>query len=491
MIPALIAAVFTLMVIGVALAVGTYMLWAGERIFPGTELFGIDLGGRTSTEVNAILSLYWEEQRITLDAETNQWSASPAELGIRFNPEATTKRAHSQGRTLESLMQIIGDGGRVRLTPVWEFDVTEAEANLSAYAGQIFQPPINASLRILNGAVEQRAAVDGRRLDLEATLAALTADPAKALVEGRLTLVTAPLPAAVTDISGLAQQASQLLNRTLTLHVYDPVRDQTHSGQLTPDLWSGWLSLNLDSESSEFQWQLDRELAEPYFADHLRSIDPSYYLDYETALPAIKEAISGSQETLGLRVYHYPSQHQVQSGDTFSSIGRQYGIPYPWIQQANPGVGDSLSVGQWVTIPSPDDLLPLPIVDGKRVIISISQQRMWAYENGGLKWEWLVSTGIESSPTTPGVFQIQSHEANAYAASWDLWMPYFMGIYQPVPTAAFMNGFHGFPTRDGSNLLWTGNLGGPVTYGCILLSNTNAALLYDWAEEGVIVEVQP
>jgi lipoprotein-anchoring transpeptidase ErfK/SrfK len=70
-------------------------------------------------------------------------------------------------------------------------------------------------------------------------------------------------------------------------------------------------------------------------------------------------------------------------------------------------------------------------------------------------------------------------------------MPNFMGIYQPAPNVEFMNGFHGFPTRDGANLLWTNNLGTPVTYGCILLSNENAAQLYEWAEQGVIVEILP
>jgi lipoprotein-anchoring transpeptidase ErfK/SrfK len=135
-------------------------------------------------------------------------------------------------------------------------------------------------------------------------------------------------------------------------------------------------------------------------------------------------------------------------------------------------------------------LLPLLVVENKRIVVSLSRQRMWAYENGALLGEWPVSTGIPSSPTAPGVFQVQSHDPNAYAASWDLWMPYFVGIYRPVPTSNFMNGFHGFPTRDGVNLLWTGNLGYPVTYGCILLGNEAAPLLYQWAEEGVIVEIR-
>jgi LysM repeat protein len=192
-----------------------------------------------------------------------------------------------------------------------------------------------------------------------------------------------------------------------------------------------------------------------------------------------------------LRIVHHERQHVVQSGETLSTIARDYGIPYPWIQQANPGVGDALQLGQVLTIPSPDVLLPLPVVENKRIVVSLSQQKTWVYENGALKWEWLLSTGIPSSPTAPGVFQIQTHEPNAYASNWNLWMPYFMGIYRPVPTSDFMNGFHGFPTRSGSTLLWTDDLGHPVTYGCILTSTENALALYEWAEEGVVVEVRP
>ncbi len=154
-------------------------------------------------------------------------------------------------------------------------------------------------------------------------------------------------------------------------------------------------------------------------------------------------------------------------------------------------MGAILAPGQAVTIPSPDDLLPVPIVPDKRILVSISQQRTRVYENGALKWDWPTSTGINSSPTSPGIFQIQSHEPNAYAANWNLWMPHFMGVYRPLPSADFMNGFHGFPTRGSSQLLWTNSLGTRVTYGCILLSNENARALYDWAEDGVVVEIEP
>jgi lipoprotein-anchoring transpeptidase ErfK/SrfK len=69
-------------------------------------------------------------------------------------------------------------------------------------------------------------------------------------------------------------------------------------------------------------------------------------------------------------------------------------------------------------------------------------------------------------------------------------MPNFMGFYHPGPNMDLWNGFHGFPTRGGGYLLWSDDLGHPVTYGCVLLSLENAETLYNWAEEGVVVEVR-
>lgn len=144
-----------------------------------------------------------------------------------------------------------------------------------------------------------------------------------------------------------------------------------------------------------------------------------------------------------------------------------------------------------MTIPSPDELLPLPPVQGKRIQVSLSEQRVRVFEAGTLKWDWPASTGIDSSPTSPGIFQVQSHQEEAYASLWDLWMPWFVGIYRPAPGVDFMNGFHGFPRRGDRQLLWTGDLGRRVTYGCILLNTENAQLLYGWAQAGVVVEIIP
>jgi LysM repeat protein len=299
------------------------------------------------------------------------------------------------------------------------------------------------------------------------------------------------VPPAVTDASTVLAEANQLLANPLSIHAYDPITDEPLAWTVAPDVWGTWLSLGIDlADPTQLHWELDTERVQAFLAEQAATLGPDRYLASDEAVAAVRDAISTSWY-VPLRIYHHDRQHVVQSGDTFSKLARDYGIPYPWIQQANPGMGDTLYAGQVLTIPSPDALLPLPVVENKRIVVSLSDQKMWAYENGAVKWEWPVSTGIPSSPTSPGIFQVQTREPNAYASQWNLWMPYFMGIYRPVPTADFMNGFHGFPTRDGSRLLWTGDLGHPVTYGCILVSTENAVALYEWAQEGAVVKVQP
>jgi lipoprotein-anchoring transpeptidase ErfK/SrfK len=165
-------------------------------------------------------------------------------------------------------------------------------------------------------------------------------------------------------------------------------------------------------------------------------------------------------------------------------------MPYWKIQKANPGMNpDQLYSGQKLTIPSRNEMLPLPVVMNKRIVISISQQRLWTYEDGQQTGEHIISTGIDRSPTIPGVYQVQTHDPYAYASVWDLYMPNFMGIYEGWP--GFMNGIHGLPTLSGGRLLWSGNLGRPVSYGCIILGLQEAQDLYNWAENGVIVEIKP
>jgi len=474
------------------LAGGLSFIYARERIVPGVTAMGIPLGGRTTEEAAAALQERWAGQTITLRNGELTWPVDPASLGMALDATATAGAAAAKGRSLDSLLALAGGGqGWFDTSPVWGFDPVAAQAMLDGLAPQLAVAPVDATLAVNNGRAEAVPAVDGRELDVPATLTTLAANPAAVLRSGQLELSTRPVPAAVSDVSAAVDEANRLLAAVVTLEAYDPVRDEWLRWSVEPPVWGEWLRLNVDLAAADpYSWSLDRQIGVAFLDTLEAQMGDGRYLNEDPTLEALSRAIQAQTATATTRVYHPQRSHTVQAGETLSSIGFDYGIPYPWIQQLNPGV-DGLSVGQVIAIPAADALLPLPVVENRRIIVSLSEQRTRVYENGQLVWDWVSSTGIDSSPTAPGIFQIQTHDPNAYAANWDLWMPSFLGIYRPVPTSDFMNGFHGFPTRGGSQLLWTGDLGRRVTYGCILLSSENAQLLYDWAQEGVVVEVRP
>lgn len=455
-----------------------------DVIFPGVHVLQTDIGGMSRSEATAVLENAWAQQTITLDAGTDTWSIAPQEMGIVLDVNQTAAEAVQFGRTIDSWQHILQTQSGA-MQPVIQIDSATSRTALQQLKQQLDQPAVDSHVQIANGQATAVQATPGRSLDVETTLAhwqTMTRLPQ----DGRLPLIIQPTQPTIFDVSDLVAQANRLLVTTFTINGYDPVRNETVTWQLTPDVWGDWLSLHPNAGS--FVWEFDEQMAGDYFAG-AEVVGNGRFIKTDEAISALSLALDSEQTQITLRLYHHPSEYIVQPGDSFASIGYDYGIPYPWLQQANPNVS-TLSVGQAITIPSPDEMLPFPVVPNKRIVLSISQQRAWVYENNQVIWEWPISTGIASSPTAPGIFQIQTHVDNAYAANWNLWMPHFMGIYRPVPTSDFMNGFHGFPTRDGANLLWTQNLGSPVTYGCILLSNENAATLYTWAEEGVIVEIQ-
>ncbi len=467
----------------VVLAAG-FMLFYNDRIAPRVTVAQIAVGGQTVTEAAMTLGTQWS--LVTLRDEGRVWQVDAASLGIELDAVATAERALSRSH---ALMSLAGWLTPLDISPIVHMDENRMREALLELAPNLERAPVNAGVHLVAGRVEPTPAQAGRELVIQATLAQLR--DGDVLEDGMLDLVMAEVAPAITDSSAMVAEAERLLANPLDIRVFDPVTGDSVHWSAPPEAWGSWLTTAPDSSAATglalaFQPEPVRAFVESQAAAVL---DPSRYLDLDEVLANLNANLAaGSPQGLA-RVYHHDGQHIVQSGETLISIAWDYGVPYPWIEQANPGL-ESVYPGQTIVIPSVDNFLDFPPVPDKRIVVSISQQRVWVYENGALKWDWLTSTGIASSPTWPGIYQIILHEPNAYAANWNLYMPYFLGVYRPIPGADFTNGFHGFPTRGGSQLLWTNSLGTRVTYGCILLSNTNAELLYNWAEEGVVVEIQ-
>lgn len=480
---------FGLMAIVAAIVLGLAVLYGSGDILPGVQAAGVDVGGLSEAQASVRLEERWQNRGILLRDGERTWEIDPTQLGLMIDAPATAQAARNRGRSDGSILagiEALFLGAKIE--PRLLVNLDQTAARLEELRPTLELPAKNAGIQLVDGQAQAVPPIQGRSLDIQATLSTFQANPARELADGILDLVMVPVAPAVTDATPLLQEAQSLLSSPLTIDLYDPVRDASQPLMLQPTEWSAWLVAS--TGSSGLTLTLDSGQLTNYLNGQSAALGEGRGLKVEEAAAQINEALANKQLNPWVRVYHSPTTYTIQGGDTLSSIGYRFGIPYPWIQAANTNIS-GINPGDQITLPSLDDLLPLPIVRNKRIVVSIPSQQMWAYENGELLWNWPISTGISRSPTSPGVFQIQSHEINAYAAQWNLYMPHFMGVYNPGPGVEVMNGFHGFPTdANGGYLLWTSNLGRPATYGCILLSLENAETLYNWAEEGVVVEIQ-
>ena len=188
--------------------------------------------------------------------------------------------------------------------------------------------------------------------------------------------------------------------------------------------------------------------------------------------------------------------HTVAVGENLFRIALRYGLTTKELAVAN-GITNpnSVYVGQVLRIPAPGQSLgpaPAPVArvagSGKRIVVSISRQHLWAYNGSREVYSFVASTGLATSPTKQGTFQVLDKIPNAYAGQWNLQMPYWLGIYY---VGRIENGIHALPILASGQRLWSGYLGRPVSFGCIVLDTLAARQLYQWADVGTLVVVQP
>ena len=488
-IQALVIIILTAGFLPAGLLVGVGLVYESrELILPGVSAVDIDLSGRTQEQAMQLLNDTWNVNRhITLTGGSSSWQVSPIELGLFLDPSATVQSAYQVSRRNlpVQLEQILLRNPQVTLPDIG-FRPDLAQQTLARLATELYQPPQEAGIQFVNGQWEAIPGKDGTALDMNATLAQIAADPMGTFFKSQIEMIMKPVTPQVVDLSATVAKLQAYIQKPLMINVYDPIQDETLDWSVSSEALASWLVVS-DPKALEPAVHLDHTRLTAYLEKKSASLSPSRTLEpYE--VPSDLTQFWQAGHTLQLMARYLPTTYTVVAGDTLWNIARKVEVQYWLILKANPGVSDAaLRSGQVLQIPSKNDMLPLPVVMGKRIVISISQQHMWTYENGHLRKDYVISTGIDSSPTMPGVYQVQSHVENAYAENWDLWMPNFLGIYQAVP--GFWNGIHGLPVMSNGVRLWANVLGRPITYGCILMDLKDGQDVYNWAEEGVVVEI--
>jgi lipoprotein-anchoring transpeptidase ErfK/SrfK len=186
--------------------------------------------------------------------------------------------------------------------------------------------------------------------------------------------------------------------------------------------------------------------------------------------------------------------YMVQEGEHLSMIARRYGMTWPVLAQVN-GIVDPNHVyaGQELIIPALDEaggIIDMGIITpiqggpgpttniGKQIIVDLSDSRIYAYQDGVLIRNVLVSTGLPGTPTVQGDFTIRSRvrSQRMTGPGYDLpnveWVQYFYQAYA----------IHG--------TYWHNNFGQPMSHGCVNLPNSEAQWFWNFASIGTPVRVQ-
>jgi LysM repeat protein len=483
------ASVFVLLAVMIVFgAYGYFQIF--ELILPGVKVADVDVGITSRPDAARLLAQSWEGGRgILISDGQENWVASPAEFGMSLDPAATAQRAYDVGHgggMVEEIGVLFNSavyGSQV--APVVSFDEAAARAGLEAWRPRLTKAPQDASIQIADGQIQAVPGVPGHELDVEGTVQAIAADPEGALRYGYLPLVLIPTAPRIADASAAVAEAETLIAAPLVVRAYDPITDQNLEWQAAPEVIAGWLGVEQTEQGPRVIVQPDRLAG--WLDEVEASLGAGRTLEPEESAAEVETALREDRAAT-LTIRHPATTYEVQSGDTLTRIAWNTGMPYWRILEANPSIEpNTISPGDVLAIPSKDVLLPLPVIPNKRIKVSISAQRLWTYQDGALLWEFVISTGIDRSPTQPGVFQILSHEGTAFASLWNLTMPNFLAIYEAWP--GFYNGFHGLPTLSDGTLLWRDVLGRRASYGCIILDLPDADTLYQWADDGVVVEI--
>lgn len=115
---------------------------------------------------------------------------------------------------------------------------------------------------------------------------------------------------------------------------------------------------------------------------------------------------------------------------------------------------------------------------GKNIVIDLSAQRAYAYEDDTLVFEGRISSGMKGRETPVGEYRILEKERMYISNRW------------PKPNGGAKMPYMLRMTYDGTamHLGYVSNY--PASHGCIRLKNGFAQRMYRWAETGTPVRIE-
>jgi LysM repeat protein len=493
---------------GILLIGADYRAPDGEgRIYPGVTIRGMSVEGFTRREavskVTATLPVP-EQTGLTISAGGQTWNMTWAAVGQAYDVTSAVDAAYLVGAEQPWWLgaYFVLRPHNVELdVPLTPADPTRVRAYVERIAERVELAPQDATLTLDGSRITGTPSREGQVLDVDQA----TTQVLEALAAGAPTveLATTPVLARILSPEPALSRAQALARLSFTLVVDDPLvlrsdPKGTPDAPVTPGYRAEFVAdgnqiahwLRLSQRDGAYQIDFDVMAIRAWVESVAGEIDPARLLDVDGTTARIAQTLrAGGEPRISVRVSHPSSTYTVKGGDTFFDIAYNHGFPQWHLEKANPDVDPGLiDIGQQLVIPSLDTLFPHPLIEGKRIEIDLPTQTLRAFEAEAMVFELRISSGISSTPTLQGQFQVLFKEEMAFAPRWRLDMPFFMGFYEE--REGFFNGIHELPITAYGVRLSSGVLGYPASYGCIIVGRDVAQELFEWSEVGTLVRVR-
>jgi vancomycin resistance protein YoaR len=346
-----------------------YQLAYAGRIFPGVSVAGVDISGLSpndaAVKLSQTLSFPITGKVLFRDGE-QVWLASPAELGMVFDPSASALAAYNHGRkgglfgALSGQISARGLGADV--SPVVLFDQRVAYNYLQNISTQVNQSVVEASLRVEGTNVVSEPGRLGRVLNLDATLIYLAAQ-LQTFRDGEVPLVIQETSPRLMDVSSQAEAARRILSQPLTITipnsregdpgpwVYDiPVLANMLSVEVVENGNTAEMRVGLDSNAlrrtlNDLKVVVDRnpQNARFVFNDETGQLEPiaassiGRVMDVEASIVVINDTLLRGEHAVSLAI----SEQQPAVVDT--ATGTQLGVTQLVSEQTTYFYGSSAS----------------------------------------------------------------------------------------------------------------------------------------------------
>lgn len=436
------------------------------RILPGVHVGAIGVGRLTKQEAVDRVTRAFAEPRLTLAVADRTWGVSAKELGAACDVEAAVDAAFAVGRTSGLTDGVYRTATRMKTPMSCTWSDQMLAQRLNDIAVQVGTPPQNATLAYRDGTFVIVPDQDGTLFDVQlfkdrVTIAVAAGTP----VTVHLAPTVGKADVTVDDLNEPKRVAEGMLARELTLTA------RGTQFRVERERLAAWIIVQVLSKTDTNEVASLAPVVNG--AKVTVGFDETAMRAYLETLAAQVDAIPQPQETL-------VSTHKVEvikNGVPGNKLAVNEALSL-LMQGMQNGTPDTLELPM-IEVPFPIlyvDPPPAPVATGKAILVDLTKQQEYDYEDGELVYSTKISSGLNDW-TPVGSFHVLGKTKLQKMSGPGYYVPNVPHILWFKAGGYSLHGVY-----------WHNDFGiRPRSHGCVGEPLDAAEWVYNWAEVGTPV----